>query len=101
MRARGYDRHAVAVVSLGEHGRFRKDRLRRGTLQDQHPPVRPVANEVRFSVEDEMQHRDLVAPAEKERTGIELAFGRRELVKSIEQGHGHDSYHTGVLRVRT
>ena len=99
--ARVYDRHAVAVVSLGEHGRFREHGLRHGALQDQPSPVRPVANEMRFAVEDEMQHRDVVAPAEDERTRVEPAFGPGELVEPIEQGHVPDSYHVGVLRVQT
>lgn len=101
VRARGHERHAVAVVSLGEHGRFGEDGLRHGTLQNQASPIRLVANEVRFAVEDEMQHRDLVALAEEERTGVKLKFGRGELVKSIEQGHEPDSYHVGILRVQT
>ena len=63
--ARRHDSHAVAVVALGKDGSFGENRVRTGTLQDERPPVRAVTDEVRFTRDHKVEHRDLVAAAEE------------------------------------
>ena len=75
------------MVALGEQGGLCEDRVRERPLQYEPPAICAVTDELRFPVNDEMQHRDLLTPAEEERTGLELPFGGVEAVKSIEKGH--------------
>lgn len=81
-------RDAVAVVAHGEYGGLGEDRVRDRPLEHQSAAVLAMSNEVRLSVLDEMQHRDIVAQTEQARAGLERAFARIEFTKALENGHG-------------
>ena len=99
-RARRHDRNGVAMVAVRKQGRFREDRPRSSPLQDKRGAADLVANEMRFAVDNEVQHGDLVTLMEQMCASVKLTFGRVQVAKLVEQRHEHDIYHVSIAHAR-